>query len=49
MSDCLQATCTTKFEHKHGHSCDSNCQACHGPIVEVQVASGPRYGADKEH
>jgi hypothetical protein len=49
MADCLKATCTTNYEHQHGHSCDSNCQAWYGPVVVVDVPKGPRYGTDREH
>lgn len=48
-SDCLQATCTTNHPHSHGHSCDANCQACNGPVAEIKISSGPRYGTDREH
>jgi hypothetical protein len=47
MSDCLQATCGTKYEHKHGHSCNDDCQACNGDVVILKNL--PSTKIEKEH
>lgn len=46
-SDCLGATCKTSHPHSHGHSCDSNCQACHGPVAVLQNL--PSTKIEKDH
>jgi len=45
--DCLQVTCTARLPHQHGHSCDRNCEACHGRVAVLKNL--PSTKIEKEH